>query len=424
MAHSWLSYLMNSTDRPKILFPNLRHGVLSSTDSVSLFVAFNVAPVLNAFEINLTRCSSQVEDAGALTIGFAQNADALTCLRLIYPTTPAIVEDLSRIRSLKALHITVGYDVEKLNLPCLAALPCLETLHILQTIDPRDRVLAKRLPAHVNIQPLISQEATMLHLKRLRVRANGTTQYDVASSLLPKGLEELEIQVIPDVLNTQMLLIPLVGALYAHRNPYLRDLDISASDLSKSTSADIGELAPLRSDPRFDIGPFLDALSSLTSLTQLAIWEIPFLAVDIAPRLLRVAQNLPDLEYLVLMPADLSILPGDELMKLPLQFLETIAEHNPCLTVLQIALDITTNIPNQVKISSQGLQTLSVSTGVRDFEAFTTSQKFELARYFDSLFPLADMDDWVGDEPQEKFWDFIRDSLVFYRKGREAGSCP
>ncbi|TEB32944.1 hypothetical protein FA13DRAFT_1708887 [Coprinellus micaceus] len=176
------------------------------------------------------------------------------------------------------------------------------------------------------------------------------------------------------------------------------------------------ELDTLHSDSRFNINPFLDSLSRLTSLISLVIWNIALL-------LLRVAQDLPNLRHLVVMPGVLSPRPVDQLMKPPLQSLESVAKYNPCLAVLQVALDLTTPIPSSVEISNQRLRILLASTETRDFETFTTSQKFQLVQYFDSLFPHADLDDWYGDESKKGFWDFIRESLLFYRKGHRAGSC-
>lgn len=417
MTPGWLAYLANATDRPKILFPSLRRLSASSADPLSLFVACNVVPVLKALELDLV--SIGIDNPRALTVGFTQSSSTLTCLKLVHLATSSIIEDVSRISSLTTVHITVGHYPETLGLSRLASMPVLTALNIVQELQPWNRTVAAKLPDTFDAKPLRSRKGKMKLLKELNVKANGTTQYLIASELLPQSLNTIKMEVIPDILNTQMLLIPLAGALYAHFNPLLQEFSACISVTTTSAKANLQELYPLRDDRRFNIKPFIDSLSKLHHLTYLTIWYIPFMALDISLQLLEVAHNLPELDYLVILPESISNLHADKLVMPTLQSLEKISKHNRELTALQMWVDVesTPPVPSE-RIPGHGLVTLGLLTKSEAFEALTTTEKFALAQYLDALFPEADLDGRVANPSEAEFWKFIQESLSFYRQGR------
>ncbi|KAJ3549567.1 hypothetical protein NMY22_g838 [Coprinellus aureogranulatus] len=416
ISPAWLAFLVNSTGRPRLLFPTLRHVVARSSDPLCLFVASNVAQVVKTFELDL---DDSTTDARALTVGLTQDPSALTCLKLVCTTSPSIIEDISRITSLQSLHLTVDHTPDSLKLSPLINLPALDTLHIAQVIDRFSVTIAARFPPIVDLQTLVSQKTKMRHLKEVSIKANGTTQYRIASELLPRSLKAVKMEVISDIMNTQMLLIPLAAALYAHRNPSLARFDISLSDdVYVPGTARPPHLRPYRDDNIFNIEPFIDGLSKLRNLESLSIWRIPFLAVDVSLRLVDVIQALPRLKSLRLMPKSITNLSADALVMPALHCLEEISRQNTDLVVLQMPVDIETIpiVPSE-QVSQSNLRTIALSARTESYGGLTTKQKFQLVQYLDALFPRANLEICDIDREAAEFWKFIEESLSFYRSG-------
>jgi hypothetical protein len=166
-----------------------------------------------------------VENAKALVAGLSQSSTALTHLSLVHPVTANVVKSVSRVLSLTTLFITVGFDVEKLKLSRLARLQSLDELLIEQKVDSNDANIATTFPSSVDLKGVLAQQPN-LTIKTLRIKANGTTHYNVAATLNPEGLNTLEMEVISDVSNTQMVLVPLAITIYARSNEGLTVLKV------------------------------------------------------------------------------------------------------------------------------------------------------------------------------------------------------
>lgn len=428
ISPGWMAYLLDSTDRPATFLPNLRRLVLCSANTLSLFIASNVAPSISSLDIDLVgKAQSEVLDNGrALAARLSQNAVSLTRLRLTHPTSPNIVAKVSQIITLTTLHLCLahGQDAGKVNLHQLSRLSSLESLSIEQTLEPGDLKVAAMFPkGSLEAQPFIDKASNWQHLLSLSVKANPTTQFIVATELLPTGLERLELEIMADNLNTQMVLIPLVTTIYARRNTSLTALSLSRYE-SHSTSVNPEVLAPLRNDIQYtNFEPFITSLSDLHLLTDLTIRDIPFLCVDIIPRVYKIARGLPGLKTLILDPDAITTLEADELISPNLRVLEDVAKCNPHLTWLETAIDLSGDPipePPDNLISNHQLNCLALYSTV-EIDEFTAKEKLDLARYIDRVFPHAEilMAEWAVNNLYWEPWEFVNDLLQFARETRE-----
>ncbi|KAJ3519294.1 hypothetical protein NMY22_g13273 [Coprinellus aureogranulatus] len=187
----WLACLLNSKDRPNILFPGLHRLDTDFSDPVSLFVTSNATSCVHELFLFIRdRSSEGYENAQALVANLSQNATQLKHLNLVHPVTLGIVAGVSRILSLTSLGITIASNVEQLQLAYLAQLPSLRELRIRQKVDSNDRTLASTFPGVISFKGVAEQPSNMT-LKILCVQGNGTMQYVVAAALLPEGLDRL-----------------------------------------------------------------------------------------------------------------------------------------------------------------------------------------------------------------------------------------
>jgi hypothetical protein len=233
-------------------------------------------------------------------------------------------------------------DLEALKLGRLSRLPFLETLHIEQELDPKDVTLAYTLPSReVNMVRIIGLESKLKHLDNLRVTSSGATQLLAAGSLLPKTLKTLTLEVLPDVLNLQTLLLPLIVSVYANRNPGPTRLTLAGEPHSRyPPSINKDALAPLRRNTQYTkLEPFLTSLSSLRNLTTFKIESLPFFDVDIAPKLLEAVSTLALLHTLVVVPVPITNLAVDELVLPPFEVLEVLYLRHPHLKHLELIID-------------------------------------------------------------------------------------
>jgi hypothetical protein len=131
----------------------------------------------------------------------------------------------------------------------------------------------------------------MESLKTPKVTGNGTTQFLVATSLHPKNLRKLNMEIHIDPLNTQLVLIPLALSVYSQRNKALDVLKVICSNPSE-IDASSAALAPFRNDPQYNrFDTLLDGLSKLPVLDTLEIGGIPFLSVDLSGRIMSVLRG-------------------------------------------------------------------------------------------------------------------------------------
>lgn len=418
----WMACILNSTDRPAILFPSLNRLVLTVMDNFSLFVACNSASTLRFIEVNFDSKSSASErsdSANALTFALSQNAKVLTHVRLVSPVEYSILGNISFIPSLQTLHITIpgSVAVADLGLGRLARLPNLETLHIEQTQSSSEDQTGAAFPESVDVEHVISQNCKLKHLRELKVKASGTTHFLLASSLRPRNLFLLNMEITVDSLNTQMVLVPLVVAIYAHMNPTLNFLTVSCSKPSKAR-AGRDALRPFRGDPQYSpLDPFYDGLANLPLLAHLDITGIPFLDVGVASKLIEDFRGHPELKHLAVAPVPMTNLNIDRPTLLPLSELMKISLENPHLTWLKIPVDLNKPVPTLSDDfpSHFSLKALEIHSRV-DYEEFTTEDKFKLGRYLERLFPNATMRCMARSGSSEwEFWSFIDQLLSFSR---------
>ncbi|TEB32948.1 hypothetical protein FA13DRAFT_233494 [Coprinellus micaceus] len=233
MYAGWLPYTLGSSGRPSTLFPSLKRIFLSTPTALALYVANNSAHSVKFMEMALSgKTAMEIRENGrALTSGLHQDARALTNLRITNPLGGEILRNIAQITSLESLQICVSSksSVEALHLDRLGQLAFLRRLCIKQNLDPKDREIAATSPNKPfdarRIEPLSFK---VPRLQELRVVANGTAQFCIATALVPENLEILTLSIPPDALNTQMVLIPNVMAMYAKGNPSLASFTVEA----------------------------------------------------------------------------------------------------------------------------------------------------------------------------------------------------
>jgi hypothetical protein len=221
-----------------------------------------------------------------------------------------------------------------------------------------------------------------------------------------------------------MVLIPNVMAMYAKRNPSLASFTVEAIHKGQDVRVIPEALEPFRQDPQFSkLGQLLEGIAAFQNLNHFQISDVPFLSVDIVPRILETCQALPLLRSLVVNPDCVSEIEADRLTLPGLDALEYIANHSQNLERLEILLAL-----------SQGIQVPSipgddVATPTRrltrlGFHAFgemdcTMEEKFDMARYIEHLFPEARIYSPIpGECDFNAFWAFIDQLLSFSRASR------
>ncbi|KAJ3549569.1 hypothetical protein NMY22_g831 [Coprinellus aureogranulatus] len=434
MTSGWMSHLLNSESRPHTLFPSLQRSFLGIQTPLALYIAHNCISSVRFVEVELTgRSKSDSRDnAKALLNGLRQNALSLTDLRMKYPVTPNVINEISRLLSLASLEVTVGsrdgqdiVDIDAFDLGRLARLPFLRTLKIRHDFDENDRRSASIMPRGViDIQGIVSQKAKFIHLRTLRIVANGMTQYRLAKTLLPVDLTTLEIVVARDILNIQAVLIPLVVTIYAQRNPSLNHLDITTDDWSDlELSADSGVLPQYRNNPHYsNIEPFYKSIGSLHHLTHFSLNDVLVLDAAMVPRLVKIVLGLPLLKTLIIEPNPMTDLDDDDLTVPPLDVLREFALSHPHLESLELLVDLSHDIP---KISEDGpsvcrLKTIALPTfGSQELD-LTEEKKFSLAHYLENLFPQVRIrtSAFVDGSDEGAFWTSIDRMLLFSRESK------
>lgn len=419
----WLSHLLDSTGRPTTLLPSLRELFLASTNPLALHLAYNSLQVLQFIEADLsTKSDSETRDnSKAFTTGLHQSAVSLTELRFTQPMTTNLLKNIVRIGTLTSLHITIGHRGAKPpNLGNLADIPLLKQLSIKEDLDPKDEAAAVIFPGKVtcDLQRLSAQESHLPHLRKLTVQASGTTQVHIAATLFPSNLEVLDLLILPDKLNVQVVLVPLVVTIYANRNTSLTSLTVDTPK-RLTAFARVEAMKRVREGAQYDkLEPFLESITNLHHLQHLTIRDVAFVAADIVPKLLRVVVCLPSLERLIIDPVPLTKLKEDNLKLPTLKALEDIAVFNPSLQWLEIAVDISPGEvpdPPEDGLQCHNLEWIAVYSSRHD--ECTIEEKFGVARYLDSLFSQVRMHTsvWADDDENKDFWVFVDQAMLFSR---------
>ena len=422
----WLSHLLGSVGRPTTLLPLLRELFLTSTNPLALHLAYNSLRVVQFIEAGLsTKSDSETRDnSKGFTTGLRQIAISLSELHFVQPMTNIMLKNISQIRTLTSLRITIGHKAATaLNLGKLADIPFLNQLHIKEILDPNDETGALAFPgkAACDHKRLSAQKSHLRHLQKLTLEASGTTQVHIAATLFPSHLKALKLVIIPDCKEVQVVLVPLAVTIYAGRNIGLTSLTVVS--LKSAPSADVDAVNPLRNDAQYNqLEPFLEAIANLHHLQHLIIRDVPFVPADIVLRLIRVVACLPSLEKLVIDPTPLTGLDEDKLQLPTLRALEDIAALNSSLQWLELAVDISAGKvpgPPEDALQPHNLEWLALYSSEHD--ECTIEEKFSVAQYLDSLFPQVRIrtSAWDDDNEDKDFAVFIDQALQFSRHARD-----
>ncbi|RXW16362.1 hypothetical protein EST38_g9497 [Candolleomyces aberdarensis] len=424
VRNGWLYLLSIIKGRPQLLFPSVKRLYLTSNDDFSLFIAFQALPEINFLSIDFDKESIEddAESCVALTRALRTNAPELTALRILNPVTSHLIDRLSKLSPLTFVHLRINDDIQMAD-ECerLNSLRSLEKLVIEQTFDERDVEIANAFPVSCDIARPISRKSKLAHLKDIVVKANGTTQFEVAAGISPHHLTDLELDVLPDILRTQMVLAPLFITIHAKRNPQMTSLKVRCPPLV--AGIDPSELGDLRGNTLYtSTTPFIAALASLAALTTLSITEIPFFAVDVIIKMFRVLQKLPLLETFRFLPSAVTILDSDVLALPPLALLEENSRQNPRLVELAIPMDPSAvpDVPRDY-LSTHNLRSLWLNIPTQGVVALSQGdQAVELALYLDGLFPqLKSLSDYPeATQGDRNAWRPIERIVSSYQKLR------
>ncbi|KAJ3502755.1 hypothetical protein NMY22_g18478 [Coprinellus aureogranulatus] len=397
---AWLAYLLDSDDRPDVLFPSLRRLSLGSGDGLSCFIVSNSARSLKSLQIDFlaTKAVPPVQTAcqAIVTVLSSKKDVALTHLHMAQAITPITIQHISQIKSLTTLRIAIANkpDFERLKLGKLSSLSSLKSLHIEQLLDDEDESAAAMPPdADFDVN---AQEPKLKTIDSLHVVGNGATHLYTLKQLLPGGLKTLKLEVLPGADNVQTLLLPLVFSVYAKLNPGLSNVALVGNQNLPYEPFDhmISEraLASSRSNSLLNtLEPFLSGLSQLQHLTSLEIRTLPFLAVDLVPRVLEIVSRLRALRKLVLLPVVATDLQEYKLVTPPLETLEVLSTRCPHLEHLETIINLPLNMPEPRARAGppHGLTLLMLHDADFNYENISPYDKFNLARYIEKCFPCA-----------------------------------
>ncbi|KAJ2935646.1 hypothetical protein H1R20_g1445, partial [Candolleomyces eurysporus] len=424
VKNGWLYLLSIVKGRPQLLFPSVQRLYLTSNDDFSLFITFQALSEISFLSIDFDKESTEedAESCVALMRALRINASKLTALRILNPVTSHLIDRLSKLSSLTFVHPCINDDIQMAD-ECerLNSLDSLEKLVIEQIFNESDVEIANAFPASSDIARPISRKSRLAHLKDIVVKANGTTQFEVAAGILPRHLMDLELEILPDILCTQMVLAPLFITIYAERNRQMTSLKVRCPPLV--AGIDPSELEDLRENTLYTTTtPFIAALTSLAALTTLSITGIPFFAVDVIIQMFRVLQKLPLLETFRFLPSAVTILDSDVLALPPLALLEEISRQSPRLVELAIPMDPSAvpDVPRDY-LSKHNLRSLWLSLPTQGVVALSQGdQAVELALYLDGLFPqLKSLSDYFdATQGDRNAWRPIERIVFSYQKLR------
>ncbi|KAF6746081.1 hypothetical protein DFP72DRAFT_855721 [Ephemerocybe angulata] len=375
VSPEWLTYLVTSKHMPNPLFPAVKRLFLSSTDNLSLYVASCVAPSLQAIRLSLGNTPEAKVACHALAASISQNARGLTEFRFMSPIEPKSLKHILNIRTITYLRIQVYAWVHKF--PTLSALNGLLSLRQLVITEnwgwPITETSSGPYPLpSLDIEGPIARESPLKHLESIQVYGGVVFQFQLASAVSPRSLKELRLLFMEDESNEGMCLVPLVLAIYASRNTDLQVLRASGICPYEYRSAE-GTRA------------LLAAVAGLHALRTLHL-EIPFFSPSILEELLLIAQQLPELEFLLLQPP---MLTSGGLVLPRLNTLEGIAKSNPRLRVLETQFDFSHMHENHPIdcYSNHNLEKMVIHLEEGHFDEFYLPNEQQFAKYLDRLFP-------------------------------------
>ncbi|KAF5339188.1 hypothetical protein D9611_011208 [Ephemerocybe angulata] len=419
LDYHWALFL--STDRkwPDPLFPSLKRLYLSSDDPLSLLVAYTTAHQLEVITVEFDEhCKTVLESASAPAMLLSDRARNLKSLALKNPANTRTISRVCQVDTLRSLYLSITEGsremISKIN-----DLTRLETLEIVQTLVPSQ---PSPFPSLVDMPKHISRPTKLANLRTMTVEANASMQYLVASTLSPRSLKNLDLDILTDSSDKQMLVVPHVLTIYAKRNLALRTLSVFCPARG---NVDSDAIAHLRGDLAFNqIEPLMSSLAALRQISDLAIRGVPFLAVDILFRFLTAIRSLPNLRNLSLDPKPMTNLEADELMVPTIQCLEDVSRHNQRLVHCLLPFDVSQPVPEIPKdyVSTNRLARLDPFFPVytADLATFTTERKLAIARYLDRLFPhMKDISGCMTKEgPRWKLWSEVEKIMFSFQELR------
>ncbi|KAF6746077.1 hypothetical protein DFP72DRAFT_1152908 [Ephemerocybe angulata] len=396
VSPEWLTYLVTSKHMPNPLFPAVKRLFLSSTDNLSLYVASCVAPSLQAIRLSLGNTPEAKVACHALAASISQNARALTEFRFMSPIEPKSLKHILNMRTITYLRIQIHAWVDKF--PTLSALNGLLSLRqlviaenwgwpITESWITETRNGPYHLPS-LDIEGPIARESPLKHLESIEVCGGVVFQFQLASAVSPRSLKELRLLFMEDESDEGMCLVPLVLAIYASRNTDLQVLRASG-------------ICPYEYRGAEGTRALLAAVGGLHALRTLHL-EIPFFSPSILEELLLIAQQLPELEFLLLQPP---MLTSGGLVLPHLNTLEGIAKSNPRLRVLETQFDFSHMHENHPIdcYSNHNLEKMVIHLEEGHFDEFYLPNEQQFAKYLDRLFPrLKVVEELIGARTGQK----------------------
>ncbi|KAJ3537347.1 hypothetical protein NMY22_g5624 [Coprinellus aureogranulatus] len=418
----WLFQVLGSKLRPDSLFPALRKLFLTSADDNALFIALSSAPYLSSIYFNIDPLTSDGSDACASLLGQIMNqpTSQLTTLQLSNPATRSLLHNISKAQSLTQLGLTVGADLDNMDLRRLNQLSLLKKLVIRQSLEQQSD--EGDIPGSVDFEAVLLRKSPLTQLQDLTVRSTGTFHLQVALVLSPSTLKSLELEDIRETPNIDRALVPLALAIHAKRNPLL--IRVTALSALSGASANLPHnvAARFRADSRFNSNELLvSALVSLRNLTYLRIKEIPFFSVQILTELFNMAQSQPQLRTLILRPAPVTSLEADKLIIPPLSVLEGFS--NVKLVTLDAYIDCSNVPPPPCHYQlNHTLRCLKLIQRPRNAAGplAAPDKQLALAKYIDRLFPQVGTvgDAYVEGSNNWIFWQYVEKLVKFSQEAR------
>ncbi|KAF5339085.1 hypothetical protein D9611_011213 [Ephemerocybe angulata] len=417
MDNAWVLHALSSKKRPDVLFPALRRLWLSSTDSLSLAVAFSIAPQVKFLAIHFDEGTGEEEEICLALLATLRQADGgPQDLTISQPITYTALRSLHQINSITCLSLRLPEgDIRKLGLRLLANLRSLKKLSLVQEVDILDMETANLLPL-LNVDDPFSRAAKMPVLEELTVTGSGLTLFTVATELSPSALKALYLKAKADSVDKQVVLFPLIITAFALCNENMTSLSAA---YNKGVKVKAETVEGFRGDLRYNqYQKFMDALSALKELTTLRILSIPFFDPGINTALFQLAGSLPKLNYFELFPCPMTTLSADNVVYPTLRDLQSISTGFGQLQVLKIACDLT-SIPEIPKdyVSKHPLNSLGMFT-LATMDHFTEDTLIALARYLHRLFPnlqeLSRTHRKVGGD-RLKLWSYLEKLLKSFQ---------
>ncbi|KAF6754081.1 hypothetical protein DFP72DRAFT_900327, partial [Ephemerocybe angulata] len=394
---SWVLYMATAPNRPKVLFPALKRLVISTDDELSTYIALSTCHRAETILVDIIDKKEdfrleennghlvESEAVVALTSALAQDPGRLRRLEVRYPVDPQIINNISRITTVKALrmHIWTGGAAQ------IAPIAQMQLENLCITID-RDSVDAVPSLDTGALEKLVkSKQNLMPHLSELLVKSNGVGQALALATITPNSLKVLKLELFYDSDVNKRLLGAFVAAGHMGRNPGMIIFHLNGHPVPE----DQDEL-PSLPDPEdafIDWTPcFMKHLATLRNVIYVEVTKVPFASTDVLQHLLKLLPDLKKLVKLRFLPEPVSALPEHQFAYLTLADLKRVAKHNPQLVDLTTYIDVRqlNILPDISKYRyPHKMKALKLVPHRESLPVWTTEQSLVVSQFLDRLFP-------------------------------------